>query len=37
VTRAGAAMRGDETLPAGARPGIDPADAARVVPALRAE
>ena len=35
VTRAAAAMRGDETLPAGARPGIDPADAARVVPALR--
>ena len=35
VTRAAAAMRGDETLPAGARPGIDPADAAREVPALR--
>ena len=35
VTRAAAAMRGDETLPAGARPGIDPGDAARVVPALR--
>ena len=36
VERAAAAMRGDETLPAGARPGIDPADAARVVPALKA-
>jgi isoquinoline 1-oxidoreductase subunit alpha len=35
VERAAAAMRGDETLPAGARPGIDPADAARVVPALK--
>ncbi len=35
IERAAAAMRGDDTLPAGARPGIDPADAARVVPALR--
>ena len=35
IQRAGAAMRGDETLPAGARPGIDPTDAVRVVPALR--
>ena len=34
IERAAAAMRGDETLPAGARPGIDPKDAARVVPAL---
>jgi hypothetical protein len=33
ILRAAAATRGDETLPAGARPGIDPADAARVVPA----
>ncbi len=34
IQRAGRAMRGDETIPAGARPDIDPADAARVVPAL---
>jgi isoquinoline 1-oxidoreductase alpha subunit len=34
VRRAGRAMRGEETIPAGARPGIDPADAARAVPAL---
>jgi isoquinoline 1-oxidoreductase alpha subunit len=34
IQRAGRAMRGDETIPAGARPGIDPADAARAVPAL---
>jgi isoquinoline 1-oxidoreductase alpha subunit len=27
-------MRGDETITAGARPGIDPADAAKRVPAL---
>ena len=35
IQRAGRAMRGDETIPAGARPDIDPEDAARVVPALR--
>lgn len=35
IERAAAATRGDETLPAGARPGIDPKDAARVVPALK--
>ena len=35
IQRAGRAMRGDETIPAGARPGIDPEDAARLVPALR--
>lgn len=35
VQRAGRALRGEETIPAGARPGIDPADAARLVPALR--
>jgi isoquinoline 1-oxidoreductase alpha subunit len=34
VQRAGRALRGEEVIPAGARPGIDPADAARVVPAL---
>lgn len=34
VQRAGRAMRGEETIPAGFRPGIDPADAARLVPAL---
>jgi isoquinoline 1-oxidoreductase alpha subunit len=34
VRRAGRAIRGEETIPAGARPGIDPADAARSVPAL---
>lgn len=34
VQRAGRALRGEETIPAGARPGIDPADAARAVPAL---
>ena len=34
IQRAGRAMRGDETIAAGARPGIDPADAARRVPAL---
>lgn len=34
VTRAASAMRGDETIPAGARPDIDPEEAARVVPAL---
>ena len=34
IQRAGRAMRGDETIPAGARPDIDPEDAARVVPAL---
>lgn len=35
IHRAARAMRDEETIPAGARPGIDPADAARVVPALR--
>lgn len=34
IQRAGRAIRGDERIPAGPRPGIDPADAARVVPAL---
>jgi len=34
IQRAARAQRGDETIPAGARPGIDPADAARAVPAL---
>ncbi len=34
IQRAGRAARGEETIPAGARPGIDPADAALVVPAL---
>jgi isoquinoline 1-oxidoreductase alpha subunit len=34
IQRAGRAMRGDETITAGARPGIDPADAAKRVPAL---
>ena len=34
IQRAGRATRGEEIIPAGARPGIDPADAARVVPAL---
>ena len=35
IQRAARAARGDETLPAGARPGIEPKDAVRVVPALR--
>ena len=34
VQRAGRALRGEEVIPAGFRPGIDPADAARQVPAL---
>ena len=34
IQRAGRAMRGEETIPAGFRPGIDPADSARLVPAL---
>ena len=34
IQRAGRAIRGEETIPAGARPGIDPADSARLVPAL---
>ena len=34
IQRAGRAMRGDETIPAGPRPGIDPKEAARIVPAL---
>ena len=34
VQRAGRAMRGEEVIPAGPRPGIDPADSARLVPAL---
>ena len=34
VRRAARATRGEEIIPAGARPGIDPADAARAVPAL---
>jgi isoquinoline 1-oxidoreductase alpha subunit len=35
IQRAARAARGDEVLPAGARPGIDPGDAANAVPALR--
>jgi len=34
IERAARAARGEEVISAGARPGIDPADAARVVPAL---
>jgi isoquinoline 1-oxidoreductase alpha subunit len=34
VQRAARATRGEEVIPAGARPGIDPVDAARAVPAL---
>ena len=34
IQRAGRAQRGEEVIPAGFRPGIDPADAARQVPAL---
>lgn len=34
IQRAARAMRGEEVIPAGARPGIDPADASRAVPAL---
>ncbi len=34
IARAARAARGEELIPAGARPGIDPADAARTVPAL---
>lgn len=34
IARAGRTMRGDEAIPAGARPDIEPEDAARVVPAL---
>ena len=34
IARAGRAQRGEEVIPAGFRPGIDPADAARQVPAL---
>ena len=34
ITRAARAARGEEVIPTGARPGIDPADAARTVPAL---
>ncbi len=37
IQRAASAMRGDEPLPAGARPGIDPREAARAVPALDPE
>lgn len=37
IQRAGRALRGEETIPAGVRPGIDPADAARLVPALVAK
>jgi isoquinoline 1-oxidoreductase subunit alpha len=35
VQRAGRAIRGEETIPAGPRPGIDAGDAARLVPALK--
>lgn len=34
IQRAGRAIRGDERLPAAPRPGIDPGEAARLVPAL---
>jgi isoquinoline 1-oxidoreductase alpha subunit len=34
IARAGRAMRGDERIPVGPRPGIEPDEAARVVPAL---
>jgi len=34
VQRAGRAMRGEELIPAGPRPGIEPADSAKIVPAL---
>jgi len=34
IQRAARAARGEEVIPAGARPGNDPADAARLVPAL---
>lgn len=34
IRRAARAARGEEVIPAGARPGIAPADAARAVPAL---
>jgi isoquinoline 1-oxidoreductase alpha subunit len=34
IQRAARALRGEETIPAGVRPGIDPAEAARLVPAL---
>ena len=34
IQRAGRALRGEEVIPAGFRPGIDPADSARQVPAL---
>ena len=34
IQRAGRAARGEEVIPAGFRPGIDPADAARQVPSL---
>jgi isoquinoline 1-oxidoreductase alpha subunit len=34
VQRAGRAIRGEELIPAGPRPGIEPADSAKAVPAL---
>ena len=34
IQRAGRAIRGEETIPAPPRPGIEPAEAARIVPAL---
>jgi isoquinoline 1-oxidoreductase alpha subunit len=34
VQRAGRAIRGEELIPAGPRPGIEPGDSARLVPAL---
>ena len=34
IGRAARAARGEEVIPAGPRPGIDPADSARLVPAL---
>ena len=35
IRRAARAARGEEVIPAAARPGIDPGDAAKVVPALK--
>ena len=34
VQRAGRALRGEETIPVGPRPGIEPSESARLVPAL---
>jgi isoquinoline 1-oxidoreductase subunit alpha len=35
VQRAGRAIRGEEVIPAGPRPGIEPGESARLVPALK--